>query len=100
MKTKTFSTVSSVALVLTLAVATFSVAGIVVTGLYPGMIVLWLLALIPVGSRLYAGKKNRESGGLRGNQYTLLAAANLLSVFIVLWMTFVIMIDRVIPNWP
>jgi hypothetical protein len=61
--------------------------------------VLLLVALIPIASGVYAKKFMSKSNGFRGNYYTTLTMINLLSILVVLWMSFVIMIDRVIPNW-
>ena len=56
MQTKTFNAVTSVSVVLTLTVAVFSIVGIAITGFYPGIIVLSLVALIPIASKFYAKK--------------------------------------------
>jgi uncharacterized membrane protein len=56
MKTKTFSVVSSISMVLALTVAVLSIIGVAITGFYPGIIVLLLVALIPIVSRFYAKK--------------------------------------------
>jgi len=71
--------------------------GIVATGFYPGIIVLLLLALIPIASKIYAKIIISKSVSFRKNIYTTLIVINLLSIPIALWMTFVIMIDRIIP---
>ncbi len=51
METKTFSVVTTISMVLILTVAAFSIIGVAVTGFYPGIIVLCLLALIPIASK-------------------------------------------------
>jgi hypothetical protein len=56
METKTFSVVTSMSMVLTLTVAALSIIGVAITGLYPGIIVLLLVALIPIASKFYAKK--------------------------------------------
>jgi len=56
METKTFRVVTSMLTVLTLTVAVLSLIGVAITGLYPGIIVLLLVALIPIASNFYAKK--------------------------------------------
>jgi len=95
METKTFSIVTSISMVLTLTVAALSIIGVAITGLYPGIIVLFLVALIPIVSMFYAKKINCKSNDFQKNYYTTLTIINLLSILVVLWMTFVILVDRV-----
>jgi len=95
---KIFRIVSLVSMILTLTVATASVIGITVTGFYPGIIVLLLLTLIPITSNLYAKKIMSKSNGIQRNYYTTLTIINLLTILVVLWMTFVILVDRVFGN--
>jgi len=95
METKTFSVVTSISMVLTLTVAALSIIGIAITGLYPGIIVLLLVALIPVASKFYAKKVIIKSNDFQRNYYTTLTIINLISILVVLWMTFVIVHDRV-----
>jgi ABC-type transport system involved in cytochrome bd biosynthesis fused ATPase/permease subunit len=92
---KPFRVVTSISMVLTLAVATLSIIGVTITGLYPGIIVLLLVALIPIASKFYAKKIISKSNDFQRNYYTTLTIINLLSIIVVLWMTFVILIDRV-----
>jgi len=98
MKMKTFSVVTSISMVLTLTIATLSIIGAATTGFYPGIIVLLLVALIPVTSKLYAKKIIRRSNDFQRNYYTTLTILNLLSILVVLWMTFVIVHDRVLHD--
>ncbi|MEO6228589.1 MAG: hypothetical protein ABJB11_22175 [Ferruginibacter sp.] len=98
METKTFSVVTYIATVLTLAAAVLSIIGIAITGLYPGIIVLFLLALIPIASKFYAKKVIGKSSNVQRNYYTALIIINLLSILVVLWMTFVIVHDRVLQD--
>ena len=98
METKTFSVVTSISKVLTLTVAVLSIIGIAITGLYPGIIVLSLVALIPIASKVYAKKIIRKSNGFQRNYYTTLTVVNLLSILVVLWMSFVILHDRVLHD--
>lgn len=98
METKTFKVVTSVSMVLTLTAAILSIIGITITGLYPAIFVLLLVALIPIASKFYAKKISSKSNRSQRNYSTALAIINLLLILVILWMTFVIMIDRVIPN--
>lgn len=98
METKTFSVVSSVSMALTLTVAVLSIIGIAITGLYPGIIVLLLVALIPIASKMYAKKIARKPNDFRRNYYTAFTIINLLLILVVLWMTFVIVHDRVLHD--
>ncbi|MEO6406953.1 MAG: hypothetical protein ABIY51_03390 [Ferruginibacter sp.] len=98
MGTKTFSLVTSISMVLTLTVAVLSIICVVITGFYPGIIVLLLVALIPIASKFYAKKIISKSNDFQRNYYTKLTIINLLSILIVLWMTFVILHDRVLHD--
>ena len=98
MQTRTFSVVTSISMILAVTVAVLSIIGITVTGLYPGIFVLLLVALIPIASKFYAKKLRSKSNDSQRNYYTTLTIINLLSILVVLWMTFVIVIDRVFPN--
>jgi hypothetical protein len=98
METKTFSVVTSTSMVLTLTVAALSIIGVVITGLYPGIIVLFLVALIPIASKFYAKKIISKSVHFQRNYFTTLTIINLLSILVVLWMTFVIVHDRVLHD--
>jgi len=98
METKTFSVVTSISMILALSVAVLSIIGVTITGLYPGIIVLLAVALIPIASKFYAKKIAGMSNDFQRNYFTTLTIINLLSILVVLWMTFVIMIDRVFPN--
>lgn len=53
---KTFRVVTSLSIILTLMAAALSVIGVAVTGLYPGMIVLFVMAMIPIASKFYTKK--------------------------------------------
>jgi hypothetical protein len=98
MGAKPFSVVTSISMVLALTVAVLSIIGVAVTGLYPGIIVLFLVALIPIGSKFYAKKIISKSNDFKRNYYTTLTIINLLSILVVLWMTFVIVHDRVLHD--
>ncbi len=95
---KTFRIVTLIAMILTLTVAAASVIGVAITGFYPGIIVLLLLALIPIASNFYAKKIMSKSNVFQKNYYITLTIINLLTMLIVLWMTFVILVDRVFGN--
>ncbi len=85
-------------MILTLTVAAASVIGVVITGFYPGIIVFLLLTLIPIVSTFYAKKNISKSNVFQRNYYITLTIINLLTILVVLWMTFVILIDRVFGN--
>ena len=95
---KTFNLVTSISMVLTLTVAVLSIIGIAITGFYPGIIVLSLLALVPIASKYYNKTRIRKSNGIQRNYYTILTIINLLIIFVVLWMTFVIVHDRILQD--
>ena len=98
MGTKTFSVVTSISMVFTLTVAVLSIIGVAITGLYPGIIVLFLVALIPIASKFYAKQIITKSNDFQRNYYRTLTIINLLSILVVLWMTFVIVHDRVLRD--
>lgn len=95
METKTFRVITSASMALTLTIAALSIIGITITGFYPGIIVLLILAFIPIASKYYAKKITGKSKEYQRNYFTILTIINMLSILIVLWMTFVILIDRV-----
>ena len=98
METKTFSVVTSISMVLALTAAVLSIIGVTITGLYPGIFVLLLVALIPIASKVYAKKIINKSNDFQRNYYTTLTIINLLTILVVLWMTFVIVHDRVLRD--
>ncbi len=95
METKTFTIVTTISLVLSLTAAAFSLIGIAITGLYPGILVLLLLPVIPIASKSFAKKFRNKSNVLQRKNYRALLLINLLTILVVLWMTFVILVDRV-----
>lgn len=97
MQTKAFNIVTALSLVLTLTAAALSLIGIVITGFYNGIVVLCLLVLIPLVSRHYARKSAGRSPGFQRNYLALLTIINGLTILVVLWMAFVILVDRVFP---
>jgi hypothetical protein len=98
MKVKTFSIITSISMALALTVAILSIIGIAITGFYPGIIVLLLVAMIPIASKVYAKKIINRSNHFQRKYYTALTVVNLLAILIVLWMTFVIVHDRVLND--
>lgn len=99
METKTFSIITSISMIFSATVAILSIIGITITGFYPGIIVLSLLALIPIASKFYAKKNNsNKSNDFQIYHYTTLTIINLLVILVVLWMTFVIVHDRVLHD--
>ncbi|SKA45490.1 hypothetical protein SAMN04488128_10712 [Chitinophaga eiseniae] len=91
METRTFSVVTALSMVFTITAAVLSVAGIAITGFYPAIAVFLALALIPMASRLYAKK-------MKGKYNTPLIVINVLLILVVLWMTFVIVHDRILGD--
>jgi hypothetical protein len=85
-------------MVLTLTAAVMSVIGTTITGFYPGIIVLLLVTLIPISSNFQAKKINSKSDVSQRNYYIALTIINLLSILVVIWMSFVILVDRVFPK--
>ena len=76
METKTFRVITLISLILTLTAAILSIVGIAITGFYPGIIVLSLIALIPIGSSFYAKKIIDKSTVFRRNYYTTFTIIN------------------------
>jgi hypothetical protein len=95
---KIFRVVTAISTILILTVAAMSVIGVAVTGFYPGIIVLLLVALIPIASNFHSKKIIRKSNVFQRNYYIILTIINLLSIMVVIWMTFVILVDRVFPK--
>jgi ABC-type transport system involved in cytochrome bd biosynthesis fused ATPase/permease subunit len=95
MEKRTFSVVSSISMVIILIIVALSIIGVAITGYYPGIIVLFLVALIPIASKFYGNKIIKKSNDFQKNYYTTFTIINLLSILVVLWMTFVILVDRV-----
>ena len=92
---KTFKVITIISMILTITVAVASVIGVAITGLYPGIIVFLLLTLIPIASIFYAKIIIGKSNVFQRNYYITLIVTNLLTMLVVLWMTFVILVDRV-----
>ena len=90
--------VASISMVLALTITVLSIIGVAITGLYPGIIVLMLVALIPIASKFYAKRIISRSNDFQRRYFTTLTFINLLSILVVLWMTFVIVHDRVLQD--
>ena len=96
METSTSNVVIAIAMGLTLTVAALSLIGITITGLYPGIFVLCLLPLVPIASRYSAKKRSPKADSPQQRNYlNTLTVINLLAILVVVWMTFVIMVERV-----
>jgi uncharacterized membrane protein len=98
METKTYRVVTSMSMILTFVAAAASIIGVAITGFYPGIIVLLLLTLIPILSKCYAKIISRKSNIFQRNYYLTLTIINLLTILVVLWMTLVIVHDRVLHD--
>lgn len=98
MKTKTFSVVTSIALVLTVLVTTLSVIGITIAGVYPGIFVFIILALIATGSKFFSKRLSKTASVFKRRYFTMLTLINLLVILVVLWMTLVNVYDRVLKD--
>ena len=95
MEAKTFNVVTLIAMALTITVAVLSIVGTAITGFYPGIVVLFIVALIPICSRAYIKNQISQSSDFERPKYTPFTIINLLSILVVMWMTFVILVDRV-----
>jgi ABC-type transport system involved in cytochrome bd biosynthesis fused ATPase/permease subunit len=95
---KTFRIIIPVAIVLALAAVVLSIVGVVKTGFYPGVIVLLLVALIPIASKLYTKNIISKPDDFQKKYYTRLTIINVLSILVMLWMTFVIVHDRILQD--
>jgi hypothetical protein len=98
MKTKKFNVVTAISMAFTITAAVFCIIGIAITGLYPGIFVLIFLPLIPVVSRLYAKKISNKPTDFQGAYFTILTIINVITILVVIWMTFVILVDRVLSK--
>lgn len=92
---KTLNTITNISMPLALTAALLSIIGIIKTGFYPGIIVLSVLALIAIESRRYAKRMKNNHDGLQQKYTTTLMIVNLLLILVVMWMSFVIVHDRV-----
>ncbi|MCP9768976.1 hypothetical protein EGI22_13735 [Lacihabitans sp. LS3-19] len=92
---KTFNIGSQTALLFTITIAVASLLGITITGFYQGIIVILILSLVPIFSRFFAKKINSKSEAFRRRYFKSFTIINLLTILVVLWMTFDILVDRV-----
>lgn len=96
MGTKTFSLVSSISMILSFSTAILSVIGMVITGFYPGILVLVLLAIISISSKWYAIKISGRPPHFQRRYYTVSTIVNFFIIMMVLWVSFVIVRDRIV----
>lgn len=89
MKTKLFTTVTSLSMAATFIALLLALVGAAMTGFYPGLPIILFLTLIPIASRRYANKAGSTA---------FLTVLNILVILVVLWMTFVIVHDRVLGD--
>ena len=95
METKTFSVVTSISMVFTMIAVVLGIIALALTGLYPGFAVLLLIAMIPIASKAYAKRMIGMTNDVQGGYFTPLAILNVLAILVVIWMSFVILIERV-----
>lgn len=98
MEPKTFSIVTSISIVFAVTATVISLISITITGFYPRIIVLFLMALITVASKFYGKKISNHSQDFQKNYYTIVTIINVLLIVIVLWMSFVIVHDRALHD--
>lgn len=95
---KIFKIITLLSKGVTIMVATLSVISMVITGFYPGIIMLLFVTLLPTFSHFYAKKISSKSTVFQRNYYIAFTILNSLSILLVIYMSFVIVIDRVIPG--
>lgn len=95
---KAFNVITSIARVFSLLALALGIVAAVMTGLYPGFLVLIGLAIMPLASRSYVKQKIEMNAEGNKEPHWLLAGLNFLVILAVIWMSFVILIDRVIPG--
>lgn len=97
MKSITFRVVTTISIAVTITIAALSIIGTAITGFYPGIVVFLAAALVPITSCFYERKIISRSDALRKSYYTTFTIINLLIILIFVFMTFVILVDRVFP---
>jgi len=97
MKPITFRVVTTISIAMTIIIAAFSIIGTAITGFYPGIVVFLAAALIPVTSCFYERKIIKRSDTFQRNYYMTFTIINLLIILLFIYMTFVILVDRVFP---
>ncbi|MGK2860662.1 MAG: hypothetical protein ACSLE0_01900 [Chitinophagaceae bacterium] len=95
---KIFRVVTLISMILILTVAAASVVAVSITGFYPGIIVLLLLTLIPIASKFYANEIIGKSNSFQRMYYITFTIIKPLTMLVVVWMTFVILVDSVFGN--
>ncbi len=70
MEMKTFSLFTSISVVITLTIVALSILGILLTGYYSGIIMSFVIAVIPIASKLYATRIISKSNNSERNYYT------------------------------
>ncbi len=98
MPAKTFTAVTLTGSVLAPLAAAVAIIGAIKTGFYPGFIILLVTAMIPLASRLYAKRNSGHPDNVHHNRYPMLTILNVIAIFIMLWMTFVITHDRILQD--
>ena len=98
MNMKTSRVIICLAMGLTLAAALLSIIGTAFTGFYPGIMVLCALTLIPIVSWSRAKRIPDEPASRQGNYSVVVGLVNLLVILVVLWMSYVIVHDRVLGD--
>lgn len=98
MKPHVFKIIVALSMGITATAAILGLIALVITGFYPAIIPLSLIPFIPIGSERYAKRTVGESSDFQRTYYTTFAMLNLLAILVVLWLSFVITIERIIPN--
>jgi len=82
-------------MVFTMAAVVIGIIALALTGLYPGFAFLLLIALIPIASKGFAKRMTGKTNNVQGRYFTPLAILNVLAILVVIWMSFVILVERV-----
>ncbi|MCY1214966.1 hypothetical protein D3C87_142950 [compost metagenome] len=98
MKTKLFTRVTTLSIAVTFVALLLGLIGAAMSSFYPGLAILIVMALITIYSRLYATRISVRSNDFQRNYYTIFTIINVLLILIALWMTFVIVHDRVLGD--
>jgi len=98
MTKKTSRAIIFLAMGLTLTAAMLSIIGMSITGFYPGIMVLCALTLIPIVSWSRAKRTAGDPSARQGRYTLVIGLVNLLVILVVLWMSFVIVHDRVLGD--
>lgn len=98
MKTKLFTRVTTLSIAVTFVALLLGLIGAAMSSFYPGLAILIVMALITISSRFYATRISARSNDFQRNYYTIFTIMNVLLILIALWMTFVIVHDRVLGD--